>query len=322
VPFAPVLDVLFDLDLVLVTGKGGVGKSLVSVALAEAAARVGARPLVVSLGPTAALETLFDAPVGPAPAGVGGGVEAVALTSEQTVPAALARVLGSERLAQIAHRNRALRSFFDAAPGVVELAAWAAIERLVGLREFGLRRYQPVIVDMDASGHAAMMLEVPDLLAPFARTGALARLVEATRARLSAPSTGALLVATPAPLVVEETLDLYDELVGARDLLVAAVVLNRVPGPPLPGLGPAQLAALAPALLAAAPDLAADLSFAHREQARYRAVVEAACGLARSVDAPVACVPEIPMPAGRAALLAAGRALGEFPRLDREEATA
>ena len=321
-PLAPVLDTLLDLDLVLVTGKGGVGKTFVAAALAHEAARVGGRPLLVSLGPKAPLELLFGARLGPAPGPLAGGIDGVVLDPEATVPRALAAVLGSQRLAAAAFRNRALRSFLDAAPGVAELAAWTRIEDFVAAREFGLRRHQPVIVDMDASGHAAMMLEVPSILGPFAGRGPLEPLVGAVAARLAAPSTGALLVAAPAPLVVEETLALYDDLVGRLGVFVAGAAINRMPDRPLPGLLQRRLDEIEPALVAARADLAADVWFARRQLARFEAQVHAARTLAASLDAPVALLPDLADPAGRTALARAGRALAEPPHLPDGEAAA
>lgn len=310
-PFAPVLDVLLDLDLVLVTGKGGVGKTFLAAAFAHEAARVGARPLLVSLGPSAPFELLFGVRLGPEPVGLGDGIEGVALDPEHTVPRALATILGSERMARAAHRNRALRSFLDAAPGVPELAAWAAIEGFVTQREFGLRRFHPVVVDMDASGHAAMMLDVPAVLRPFAGRGPLDALVGAVERRLAAASTGALLVSLPAPLVVEETLSLYDALVGRLGILVAATVINRMPEPPLPAVAPARLDALAEHGAARDRAIAADLWYAHRELRRFASQVEAARSLAAAVDAPTATVPEVADPQARTSLARAGRALAE-----------
>ena len=51
---------LLDLDLVFVTGKGGVGKTTIAAAIAEVAAASGRRTLVCEMDAKGALATAFD----------------------------------------------------------------------------------------------------------------------------------------------------------------------------------------------------------------------------------------------------------------------
>ena len=108
---------VFDLDLVLVTGKGGVGKTLVSAALAVEAARMGMRPLLVQLGSPAPLEALFGVLVGPRPTFVGSGVSALTLDVDLALVEYFEAHLPAPRLARALAGNSVLRSLFRAAPG-------------------------------------------------------------------------------------------------------------------------------------------------------------------------------------------------------------
>ncbi len=222
----------------------------------------------------------------------------------------VAGVLGSRRLARAVIRAPGLRELLAAAPGVEELALWDALDRALIARDGGLPLNRPVIVDLDATGHAQMFLDLPGTLAGLAARGPLAPLVARARDRLHAASTGICLVARPAPLVVEETVALYHDLVD-RELLVAGLVVNDAPGPvPVPPEHAPALDELA-ALAAARGDveIERDVDVARARLARHHRAMAARDELQRVVGAPLVELPWLDEPTGAMALDRLGRRL-------------
>jgi anion-transporting ArsA/GET3 family ATPase len=298
---------VFDLDLVLVTGKGGVGKSLVAAGLAYEAARMGLRPLLVKPGSSASLEAMFSTLVGTRPTFVGSGVSAMGLDVDEALVEYLEAHLPAPRLARLLAGNSVLRSLFRAAPGVAELVSLDRLAALLEEREPGRPRWRPIIVDLDASGHARMFLDLPQVLDTFVAGGPMEGVVERAREMLGAAGTGVCLVGKASPLAAQETIELYRALVEEHQLLVAGLVVNGVARPPLPGVDPSQIDALEiHARDHDAREILHDVAFARRALARYAHSQDAIARLRKAVDAPCIEVPALEIPLGRAAMARVG----------------
>jgi anion-transporting ArsA/GET3 family ATPase len=90
-----------------------------------------------------------------------------------------------------------------------------------------------VLVDLDATGHALMLLELPAALDGLIGSGPLRRLLSSIDELLTDPERTRLHVVTlPGELPVQETLELCHEL-GRRRVPLGCLVVNQVPMPPL-----------------------------------------------------------------------------------------
>jgi anion-transporting ArsA/GET3 family ATPase len=202
--------------MVVVTGKGGVGKSTVAAALALAAARDGRRVAVGELGGHARVAGLLR----------GSGIDTLTVDVHHALTEWLATQL-PRRLADLLMRSGAFASLVAAAPGGAELIAMTKLWELVQRRRWarGAEPYDLVIVDAPASGHGAAMLRAPRTFADIARVGPIG-----TQAREVADfikrDAGIVIVTTPAELPVSETLQLQRQLPDV-DLIVANGVLAR-----------------------------------------------------------------------------------------------
>lgn len=207
----------------LITGKGGVGKTTLAVGLAMEAARRGGRPIVVELGHRSSLaHVLRVAPerVTHAPFEVRSGVWASNVAIDAALLDYLARRVRSRAIARRIVESAPLATFFEAAPAVPELLALEHVQAL-------LERFDPVIVDLDATGHALMFLELPRLLAELAPRGPIGELVRGLGALLTDRQTTRVhLVTLPLALPIEETLELYAAL-RARGTPLGSIVVNR-----------------------------------------------------------------------------------------------
>ena len=142
---------LADKRLVFVTGKGGVGKSTVAIALGIAAARRGLRTIVAELSGQARAASAFGVP-----AAVGEELELAPglFAISVDVPFAMEEYLHERagRLGDLLAASRAFHAFAEATPGMRELLAIGKVWELAQERRRvpGGRPYDLVIVDAPA----------------------------------------------------------------------------------------------------------------------------------------------------------------------------
>ena len=150
--------------IVLVAGKGGVGKTTFAVGLAAAFARRGEKSLVVSTDPAAALGDVIGTPVGDTARAVRGAprLHARQLDAGELRREFLAR--WRDVIAEIVDRGTYLaraevEGLVDAAlPGADEIFALLALADLI-VNEEGPAR---IVVDTAPTGHTLRLLALPD----------------------------------------------------------------------------------------------------------------------------------------------------------------
>ena len=171
---------LIDLRLVVVSGKGGVGRTTVTAALAVAAAGAGKRVLIATSSPADRIGALFGRPpVGASVIQVAPGVDAVNITPEGAIHEYGLLTLRSELVTRALFENRAARAFLNAVPGLDAYALLGKAWWHTTEEQQGRRRYDLVVLDGPASGHAPLMLRIPDAIVAAMPKGPLAR--DATR---------------------------------------------------------------------------------------------------------------------------------------------
>ncbi|MEM1031471.1 MAG: ArsA-related P-loop ATPase [Myxococcota bacterium] len=289
-----------DVRLGLYSGKGGVGKSSVVAAVALAAAHSGRRPLVVEMGHRASMQDLFaSAPIGLAPQRVHpAGVWACSLDPQETLRGYVHRYVPFRRWADRVLEHPALQRFYRAAPAVAELTALAHIGWLVDAG------YDPVLVDLDATGHALMMLELPQILGRLGARGPVKRALRGITSWLEHPQTRLHIVTLPGALPVQETLELYANLAARPRIRLGAMVVNRIPT--VPGhLTAAQLRRLhLDEHDADAASLAGDVTLAAARLRAHRAAADNLVRLAHEAPLPQVRLAEVPTLDGPARLRA------------------
>ena len=222
---------LLDKRLVVVTGKGGVGKTTVAAALGLLAARQGRRTVVCEVAQQERLAGLFGArDVGHGEVELAPGLFSVSVQPERAMHEWLRHQLKSGALAGLLGHSRLFGYLTAAAPGVTELVTvgkvWdlAQVERRTGGSPFDL-----VIMDAPATGHALALLRAPRTYANIARVGPIARQAGSIDAFLrDSSATGVLSVALPEEMPVNETVDLEQRLADDLEMEVGQVVANGV----------------------------------------------------------------------------------------------
>jgi anion-transporting ArsA/GET3 family ATPase len=212
-----------------VTGKGGVGKTTVSVALARTLAAAGKRVLLAVTEPGLVPEQLGIAGIDTDVKLVAPGLSVVHVESEAALREYGSMMLRSKTAYRALFENRYAKSFLSAVPGLYQWAtlgkAWFHSQETL---PSGTRRFDTVVFDAPATGHGLEMLRVPKVITAAATPGPLRR--DAERAWNTLTDTqqcGILLVTLPEESPVQETFDLLKEL-GELGLSASRVVLNAI----------------------------------------------------------------------------------------------
>jgi anion-transporting ArsA/GET3 family ATPase len=297
------LAALLSRRLLLVTGKGGTGKTSIAAALGVVAARAGRRTLVVELGNSDALRELLAGADGTAAARRSREPEPIAenLFALQLVPEhALEEYLGLQLHVRVVARaivgNAAFHRFLDAAPGWRELITLGKLWHLASLAERGgAPRWPLIIVDAPATGHGLSLLSVPNVILDTVRMGPLRRNTDRVHELMTdAAQTWVLPVTLPEELPTNETLELRGRVLELG-MSLGPVIANGVE--PELGLPDSErvLACLARLPRGAAPSPLADpevvTAAARHRLARARMQREYLDVLARETGAPPLEVP-------------------------------
>lgn len=215
-------------ELVVVTGKGGVGKSTLAAVVGGELRRAGRRVLLLEVDPRENLHQMLAVP----PSG-GEIVEAEpGLFLQNLPPRRVMDELVRERLRIEPLVRRVLQSpvhhhFVEGAPGLKEIAILGHAFRLV--HRLGARRdprVDVVVLDAPATGHGVSLLEAPALAASVISAGPFGRMARDLEALVTDPVRCAIVAVTtaeemPVQEVIELSVALNDRLGRGADLVLA-----------------------------------------------------------------------------------------------------
>lgn len=242
--------------VLVVAGKGGVGKTTMTAALAKMAARAGKSVLIVELEGKSGISAAFGRPgdlgyeevdlegcagaeSGPADR-VGGSVRARRLTPDD----ALIEYLEDHGLRRVSRRlahSGVLDVVSTAIPGIRDVLVLGKVKQLEREQAADL-----IVVDAPATGHAITFLTSASGLVGAARGGPLRSQAQDVVDLLSDPGRcRVILVTLPEELPVSETIESAYTLEDAAGVQLGPVIINACDPEPL-GLGqPAAEAAAA-----------------------------------------------------------------------------
>ena len=221
--------------VVLVTGKGGVGKTTIATAFALAEARAGKRVLLCETSGAARIPASFGKPSrGYDPTQVATNLWTLSITPTEAIQEYVLLQVHFLRLYKLVFQNRVMAPFVDAVPGLHDLVQLGKVWFAERETENGRPRWDLIVVDAPATGHGLTMLSAPRAMMELTRAGPfydnaqrIAELVEDPR------RTSLLLVSTAEEMPLRETEQLVERL-GSLRALIAGVVLNEVHPAPLP----------------------------------------------------------------------------------------
>ncbi|HEX3127125.1 MAG TPA: ArsA family ATPase [Thermoanaerobaculia bacterium] len=202
-------------QLVMVTGKGGVGKTTVAALLGRALSQAGRRTLIVEVDPRENVHQMFGVPPS------GGNIETAGsrlwvqnLKPRQVLDEVIRERLKLELLTRRVLDSPIYQHFAAGAPGLKEIAilghAWRLLNRLGGL---GAPELDTVVLDAPATGHGVSLLAAPLLVSDVIRRGPFAEMAGDLATFVSDPERCGIVVVTQAEeMPVQEAVELRQAL--------------------------------------------------------------------------------------------------------------
>ena len=218
--------------VIILAGKGGVGKTTTAAALSVAAARAGRQVLLVELEGKSGLASMFGVPSIEEEREVYPGLTVLPLAADE----ALVEYLETHGLGKMSKRlasTGALDIVATAVPGMKEILVLGKVKALQNARAADV-----IVVDGPAAGHAVTFLLSPRGLLDAVRVGPiLTQAVDVTEMLADPDRAQVMLVTLPEETPVNETVETAQALTARIGLTLGPLVVNGVyPDRPLSGM--------------------------------------------------------------------------------------
>ncbi len=222
------LDV-FDRRLILVVGKGGVGRSTVAAAIASRSAASGKRTLLFETNANDRFGSYFDkAPVGTELAQLAPNLWAVNTTPAAALEEYGLMILKFKSVYEMVFENRVTRAFLRAIPGLDDYALLGKAWFHTTEEKRGRAIWDTVVFDMPASGHSVSMLRIPWVITDTVPEGPLTRDARTVKELLTDPArTATVLVTLAEEMPVNEAIELEDKL-GSFGIRPQQIICNQI----------------------------------------------------------------------------------------------
>lgn len=217
--------------LVFVMGKGGTGKTTLSVCLAFIAEKMGLTTLIVEIGDSAGTAQFFGkSDVGNETSRISSNIWTTGVDPRAELVAYTHYHMKSGFIAGHITKSRLFDYLLAATPGLKEIMTLGRIWRWVmaGPGADGLK-FDRIIVDAPATGHGLSLLSLPKNLGEMIRVGPIAGQVQDIQNLVTDSSRTAITVTTlPEELPVNETLEMITTAKRDIGVNISPVFINSV----------------------------------------------------------------------------------------------
>lgn len=221
-------------EIHFVTGKGGVGKSVVAAALALKKSQEGKNVLLVELGDQSFYKDFFELPaVNFHPTSIAANLSVALWTGETCLQEYAKHLIKVDALVKLFFENAVMKAFINVAPGLPELA-------ILGKVTSGPRKHGPplpfdcLVVDAFATGHFMALLEAPKGMAQAIQFGPMGEQSRGIDSCIRNPDlTQYHVVTLPEELPVKEASELLSQLKSefsiSAHLIMNKFITNAIP---------------------------------------------------------------------------------------------
>ena len=220
---------VFDRRLILVVGKGGVGRSTVAASIAHQCASRGQRTLLFETNANDRFGSYFDKPpVGPELAQLAPNLWAVNTNPAAALEEYGLMILKFKSVYEMVFENRVTRAFLRAIPGLDDYSLLGKAWFHTTEERRGKPIWDNVVFDMPASGHSVSMLRIPWVITDTVPEGPLTRDARTVKDLLTNPArTATVLVTLAEEMPVNEAIELEAKLSGFG-IVPQHIVCNQV----------------------------------------------------------------------------------------------
>lgn len=221
---------LFDKRVIVVLGKGGVGRTTVAAALASAAARRGRNTLLFQSSAKEKLSQLLGGPrVGEQLVEVGERLSAVNTNPNAALHEYGLMVLRYETIYRLVLENQIAKRLIRAIPGLDDYSVIGKMWWHTTEETGGAPKWDTVVFDAPATGHALTMLKIPRAILEAVPEGPLTRDAVKVRQLLEDPArTAAVVVTLAEEMPANEAIELGRRAEGELELPVTHLVVNQL----------------------------------------------------------------------------------------------
>ncbi|HVK72386.1 MAG TPA: ArsA family ATPase [Kofleriaceae bacterium] len=289
---------LLDRRLILVLGKGGVGRSTMAAAIAAACARRGRKTLLYQSNAKDRYGDYFGKPtLGPEPTELAPNLYGLNTSPAHALHEYGLMILKFERIYDMIFENRVTKAFLRAIPGLDDYAILGKAWYHTTQERKGRPVWDTVVFDMPASGHSMSMLRIPWVITETVPEGPLTRDARTVQGLLRDPArTAAILVTIAEEMPVTEARDLASKI-APLGIIPQRVLVNQMFPDHFPAGSPS--ARVLAALSTAQPDEPLASLTAHGCMARSRRALNEHyfAEVAATVPAPAHPIPYLSRPA-------------------------
>ena len=227
------LQELLNKKLIVVSGKGGVGKTSIAAALGLIASRQGKKTLITEINAAERIASLFGIKkVGYQETSIAENLYAINIDPRSAFEEYILEQIHSKRLYKLVFEHKFVRNFLDATPGLNELLeigkVWALTERdkdPTGEKS----KYDLVIVDAPATGHGLAFLDVPQVVTHAIRVGPLKNKAAQIMELIQNKQKSILLLVTLAEeMPVNESLEMLQKAKKEIKINIGPVIANAL----------------------------------------------------------------------------------------------
>ncbi len=213
----------------VVTGKGGVGKTTVAAALALAEARRGKRVLLAEVnGRDRAAHLLGVEPTGSKLTDVLPNIALVDMNPRDTLREYVLLTFKFETVYKAVFENRVVKNFLRLTPSLGELMMLGKIWHHEREREGERPRFDVIVLDAPATGHAIAMLRAPSVVQATVPTGPLRENARAMDQLLRDTNRTAVhVVTTPEEMPVNEAVEIERAVGDELGMRIGTTFLNQ-----------------------------------------------------------------------------------------------